>query len=762
MKISRRLLKRSALLSGFYLSFILLVFYIIFNHLFFESQKENLQAEVKSISKLIEQNYGIGNLISLKRNLSNIAYANKWSESSFVNIDNIKYWEFKSSDNPSEGFNLLWTIVTFITLNTNFPPYLLQKSIKIESWDKKVVGSFSLKRSIKKEWQSHLSRMLLIGLLLMISWLLYQFFIWYVSQKTLKPLELLSEELNTSAKQVKIEFQNEVGVDELQRIRGWFNQIAQAWKSERNRAVENERLASIGQTTSTLAHDIRRPFTLVRTILSSFEVFKDDQPRLNSAKQDVEKAISGVEAMVNDIMDFSREVKIQTKPTSLGGIFDFTIRQTLQSYPDPDIKLSYQLTASKKPLIDEDRLSRVFQNIIGNGVEAITVIGKKQAGTIFIETNDINKNNSSWVEIIIGNDGPPFPEGAVGKLFESFYTANKAKGTGLGLASAQKIVHLHDGVISARNKPNNTGVEFVIHIPASSEEEQIDTKLLPKDSKEVFNIEEENLSELDKLLEKVVSSQSTYKILLLEDEHLYRAWVKNLLIKNEKLHKSVVLFDASTVEEALDLLKDNPDISYSIIDIDLGQVKDGYDFLEAVRNNNKLSCLVHSNRTLPEFRKKATDLGAKAFIPKPLPLESLIGFLAGEEFKGEKPKSLLPQQKSIYYCDDVALMRDHFEMLCKQYQADRGREINFQIFKNGEKLLTKAKEKQPHLVLSDLNMAEANGQLNGYEVIKSIKEVSGQIKAYLVSNEPLALSEEPTKEAGGDGALEQPMSREMI
>lgn len=519
---------------------------------------------------------------------------------------------------------------------------------------------------------------------------------------------------------------------------------------------------AIALTTQHLAHDIRKPFTLIRTVLQSFDMFKNNQSRLNSAKNDVDKAISSVESMIHDIMDFSREVKVQTKPTFIGGIFAATIRHSLQAYPGADINLSYKFNSSKKLLIDEDRFSRVFQNIIGNAVEAITVIGKKQSGTIFIETNDFYKDNEFWVEIIIGNDGPPFTEGAVNKLFESFYTANKAKGTGLGLASAQKIVHLHNGTITARNKHGGKGVEFVILIPASIEEEIVDIQLLPENIKEVFIVEEENLSELDKLFERVSANQSTFKILLLEDDYLYRAWVKNILIKNEQLHKMVVLFDAATVEEALDILKNNPDIAYGIIDIDLGQVKNGYDFLTAVKDNTKLSCLVHSNRTLPEFKQKAFDLGAKAFVPKPLSLENLIYFLAGSDFKGDIPKSFLPSQKIIYYCDDTSLMRDHFEMLCQKYRDDLGRDINFEIFKTGEELLARAEKKQPHLVLTDLNMQEAGGQLNGYQVIKSIKYLSSRIKVYLISNEPLMLSGQPTKEAGGDGALEQPLDKKIL
>lgn len=756
MKISRSLLKRSALLSGFYLSFILLVFYIIFNNLFFQSQKENLHAEILSISKLIEQNYGIGNLISLKRNLSNIAQANGWAESRFVDIENKKYWEFSNNETALKGRHILWAIVTFITSNTNLSPYFLAESIKIESWNGKMVGTFYLKRSIKKEWLSHLSRMFLIGLLLFISWVLYQFFIWYVSQKTLKPLELLSNELNASAKQVNIKFENQIGQDEIQRIRGWFNQIALAWKAERARAIENERLATIGQTTSMLAHDVRRPLSQVRVILDAFDMFKNNPSRLITARNDVEKAISNVEGTIADVMDFSREVKLETTAKSLGSILDFIIRQVAQSFSNVDIDFKYSFNAKFQPLLDEDRFCRVLSNIIGNAFEAITVIGGKTKGTIKVVTQNYT-TEKTYTEIIIANDGPLFPNGVENQLFESFYTANKKKGTGLGLASAKKIVMLHGGEIFARNKKNNNGVEFVIRLPASKDIEAIDLSLLPHNSNDIMQ-PKEDLQGVNALIEK--AEGKVFKIVLLEDEALYRAWVKNLIQSNENLQKAVVLYDASTVEEALQLVKKEQP-THAIVDIDLGTSKNGYDFLDAVKEIKSLNTIVHSNRTLEEFKQKAIALGASGFVPKPLPLSDLVEFLLGEKVIGiQKPQ--FGDIKNIYCCDDSQLIRDHLDFLFTTYLENNEKVFEYQIFEKGEDLIKNVKTKKPDLILTDLNMRESGGQLNGYEVIKSVKKLSNKTKAYLISNEPLALSEAPTQEAGGDGALEQPLDKGII
>ena len=515
---------------------------------------------------------------------------------------------------------------------------------------------------------------------------------------------------------------------------------------------------AMSQLTKHLSHDVRRPLSQVKVILDAFDMFKSNPSRLENAKLDVKNAISNIESMLSEVMDYSRETKLETSPKSLGGILDFVIRQVGQGIADIDISFKYTFRADYKPLMDEDRFSRVLSNIIGNGIEAITVIGKKKHGVIAITTSLYKDNKGKYfTELIIGNDGPLFPEGVEDKLFESFFTSGKSKGTGLGLASAKKIVQLHDGSIFARNKADGNGVEFIIRLPVSEEREHIDKELLPQHSSDLL-LPREDITGLDVLISKM--EEQVFKVVLLEDEALYRAWIKNLIQGNETLQKSVVLYDATTVEEALQLVaKEKP--THAIVDIDLGAGKDGYDFLAAIKGDSSIKSIVHSNRTLEEFREKAKDLGASGFVPKPLPLSSLVEFLVGEKIQTEKnPKH--EKSKVVYCCDDTRLIRDHLDFILGNYLMEKPGAFEFEIFINGEELIKKAREVQPVLVLSDLNMREAGGQLNGYEVIKAVKGISRQTKAYLISNEPSQLSEGPTREAGGDGALEQPLNKELL
>lgn len=520
--------------------------------------------------------------------------------------------------------------------------------------------------------------------------------------------------------------------------------------------VRNATAEAIAGLTKHMAHDLRKPLSQVRVILDAFDLFKNNPSRLKAARDDIKKAINNVEGMLADVLNFSREIKLSIEPRSLAKVLNFTIRQVALSYVNANIEFVYHLNADKKPLMDEARFNRALANIIGNGIEAITIIGNKGHGTIDISTSSYEAE-SSFVEIIIGNNGPLFPPGIENKLFKSFFTSGKASGTGLGLASAKKIVDLHDGEIFARNKVDGEGVEFIIRLPASEDSEEVDMELLPMCSGDILQ-KQEDLKGVNALIKKMEGR--IFKIILLEDEALYRAWVKNLIQSNETLQKSVILYDANTVEEAIQLVA-NEKPSHAIVDIDLGTAKNGYDFLDAVKSNATIKTIVHSNRTLEEFKQKATELGASDFIPKPLPLSSLVEFLTGEKIQAEE----VPKQdnaKMIYCCDDSQLIRDHLDFLLSEYLKDKANAFEYQIFKNGEELIKQVMKRPPILVLTDLNMKETGGQLNGYDVIKEIKRISRKTKAYLISNEPHQLSEEPTKKAGGDGALEQPLSKEVL
>lgn len=525
--------------------------------------------------------------------------------------------------------------------------------------------------------------------------------------------------------------------------------------------ISYSKLAAIGETTQTLAHDIRKPFSQLKTLLANLNMFKDNPSQLEAARSDINRGITHVESMLSDIIDFSREVKLETQPESMLSVLDFSIRQSGQNFRSHVIDFRYDIKNKYCPLIDGERCGRVLANIISNAIEAITEMEKRATGTVFISTRDAFIDGLPGVEIVLANDGPPFNEEDIPRLFSSFFTKGKKKGTGLGLASVRKIVDLHGGTINARNLPGGKGVEFILLLPASTIKESHDVAVLPKTTGDILIAEALSGQSFRKQVNGLLSQKGRFEVILLEDETLYRAAVKHVVRQNEDLVKIVSFYDAQTVDDALKLAHDLP-ITHAIVDIDLNDSRNGFDFLAAIKDKYPLiSCMVHSNRCGEEDKKKAKMLGAKVFIPKPLSISHLVEFLSG----GSSPQNAgvateKSKKKVILACDDDALSRRCAEITLKEVAKD----AEVHVFASGEELLLKFRELTgsgaavAYTVYTDQNM----GKMTGLALASEIRKLGIQCKIFIVANELKSEFEKPALMAGADGFFEAPLSVEIL
>jgi len=565
-----------------------------------------------------------------------------------------------------------------------------------------------------------------------------------------------------------------------------------------DKLIENEkkisetmRLAAIGQSTAMVAHDVRKPFSQIKGVLDSFDEFQKEPGALEIARRNIDKSIRHVETMLADIMDFSRDVKLEVKPSSVIEIIDFSIREAAQGYPDRDVNFKYNIENEYKPLADGERLSRALANIIGNGIEAILYIGKKNHGCIDISVQDRNIEGNRYISIIIGNDGPSFNEEDIPNLFKPFFTKGKKKGTGLGLASAHKIISQHKGSIVSRNRTDLTGVEFEIVLPASNEKETGRSSVLPSNIKETqFVITSRNENEINEIASKLSLERSSYKVVLLEDEALYRASVRNTIKKNDRLNSILTLYEASTVEDALKLVQ-REGITHAIVDIDLGEIKNGFDFLQiAKKEHPTLKCMVHSNRCIEEDKQKAYNLGALSFVPKPLSLEHLVMFLSShamsichsrEDGNLESPKTLDPCLRR----DDKG-SRDREQMDCHVANAPRNDEkqkkkillvnddegilISYKMLLKKIADITTAKsvkegnesfiKSEFDVIISDINLGDS--EPSGYDFLKDVRQANKQIPFYMMSGYSAEDEEPKAIKLGANGYIKLPADKEVI
>lgn len=212
--------------------------------------------------------------------------------------------------------------------------------------------------------------------------------------------------------------------------------------------LKNERLATVGQLTSRIAHDLRNPLSSIKNTVEIMEI--EFEKKLNeNMKENLERLKRGISRLshdVEDVLDFVKVVPLKIEKTSLRSVIDASIdridvNSIKMKLPQNDIEI----------FCDPDKLEIVFINILQNAVDAIDKNGQ-------IEIRFID--NHSEVIIEFEDNGIAIPEEILSKIFEPLFTT-KMKGIGLGLVTTRNIVEQHKGTITVKNNP----VTFTVKLP---------------------------------------------------------------------------------------------------------------------------------------------------------------------------------------------------------------------------------------------------------------------------------------------------------
>lgn len=356
--------------------------------------------------------------------------------------------------------------------------------------------------------------------------------------------------------------------------------------ADKNRQINQLKEAEIlAKQAQFMAHDIRRPFSQIKLLLSTLNTFSSDPAKIDRAKQEIETSIKDVESMLSDLIEANKNESLNIKPCVLMDLVDKSIKQV--SVDINNIKIYRELDDNVVLLCDEQKIGRCLTNIIENAVEAINSAGNNVEGKISISANDNIINGKRFVGINIFNNGPSIDKEDIPRIFDRFFTRAKKKGVGLGLAFVYRTVSIHNGIVEVRNMENGSeGVEFSIYLP------KIDS----------------------------------VKLLLLEDDELYRTMMRKL-IEDANGPVRISVLDTAYVEEAVELTR-KENITHSLVDIDLGNGSTGFDYIDAITKiDRKILVGVHTNRLLDKDLGALINKNKVEYIPKPLDLNKFYSFI---------------------------------------------------------------------------------------------------------------------------------------
>lgn len=229
-------------------------------------------------------------------------------------------------------------------------------------------------------------------------------------------------------------------------------------KSFEMEMFQREKLASIGQIASSLAHEIRNPLTGIRLGLN---VLKDD---LKNEKLEIVESITHdikrLEDILHSLLDYSKIREKKKEKTNINTLIKESFLLLGKQAEKDKIKIKLDLSEIiPKAIVDPHQLKQVLINLILNAMQAI---GKK--GTITVKTSNNTVNQTLGLLITIEDTGVGIEPGNFNKINDLFFTTKK-EGTGLGLPMAQKIIREHGGsIVFDKEKADGTLVKIFLPI----------------------------------------------------------------------------------------------------------------------------------------------------------------------------------------------------------------------------------------------------------------------------------------------------------
>ena len=248
----------------------------------------------------------------------------------------------------------------------------------------------------------------------------------------------------------------------------------------RNQAqlVQSEKLATVGQLASGVAHEINNPLGFSLSNLSTLRDYVAELTKLVADEQRlvtdqtklmledlpilIEETVDGlhsIQSIVNDLRNYSRDAGDQFSQTDVEACIGSTLNM-LRNQITPEFDI--QVSLDNLPLIDANpgKLNQVFSNLIINAFQAMPA-----GGEISID----GEVDADGLIVRIKDTGPGIPDEILSTLFEPFHTTKPVgEGTGLGLSICRAIiVDHHQGSIEARPIDQGPGTVFEIRLPTS-------------------------------------------------------------------------------------------------------------------------------------------------------------------------------------------------------------------------------------------------------------------------------------------------------
>ncbi|MGI8584156.1 MAG: two-component regulator propeller domain-containing protein [Chitinophagaceae bacterium] len=377
-----------------------------------------------------------------------------------------------------EGYDKDWspassnTFVNFGNIREGSYTFMVKAQSPDGVWSQPVSYNFKVLPPWWRTWW-----MFVVYAILVVSSVLL--FYWWKHRRIIYQKKVLEHKVAVATKQVREE--NKKVQAQKEKIEDTLKEL----KETQSQLIQSEKMASLGELTAGIAHEIQNPLNFVNNFSEvNTELIDEMKQELHNGNinevegiaddiKDNEQKINHhgrrADAIVKGMLQHSRNNAGQKEPTNINALADEYFRLSYHGLRAKDnnfnasMQTNFDESIGNINIIPQD-IGRVLLNLFTNAFYAVTEKKKQHPEgydpTVSVSTKKINGK----VEVHVIDNGNGIPQKVLDKIFQPFFTTKPTgQGTGLGLSLSYDIIKAHGGEIKVETKEGE-GTEFIIEL----------------------------------------------------------------------------------------------------------------------------------------------------------------------------------------------------------------------------------------------------------------------------------------------------------
>jgi signal transduction histidine kinase len=241
-----------------------------------------------------------------------------------------------------------------------------------------------------------------------------------------------------------------------------LQEMYQRLQAAQQQLVQSEKLASVGQLSAGIVHDVKNPLGVIKGVAE--ELLEDKAPGSleHESLQVIRDNASRANAIVTDMLTFARQTPPAMLRRDLRETIEGSLRLTSYMLRKGKVELDLELPADPVVLtFDSQQIQQVIINLVQNAVQAMP-----DGGRLGVHL----RRDDSYAVVEIQDTGTGISPEHLPRVFDPFFTTKpEGQGTGMGLSVSYGIISRHHGTIDAISPPGE-GAQFTIRLPLRTTE----------------------------------------------------------------------------------------------------------------------------------------------------------------------------------------------------------------------------------------------------------------------------------------------------